>query len=156
MKKTIVLLSASLCLATISYAQPKLSKKEASKILEKAWTAVKKSDTASFIKLWVIDDMQWPYHAGQKFEVKDIKTNFRDFRSYFDSALIRNLKLQDVECDTIEHNDPHHDFAQYYIKASFSYSKSHSRGFGFYMDYVNKEWLVRFSPDYSDVTRGKK
>jgi len=156
MKKTIALLFASAGLVAVSYAQPKLTKKDAGKILEKAWTAVKKSDTASFVKLWVLDDKQWPYHGGQKFEAKDVKTNFRDFRSYFDSALIRNSKLEDVECDTIEHNDPHYDFSKYYIKASLSYSKSHSRGFGFYMDYVNNEWLVRFSPDYSDVTRGKK
>lgn len=155
MKKTIALLSASLCLVAAGYAQPKLNKKEATKILKRAWEDVKKSDTADFVKLWVLDNVQWPYHGGQKFDRKDVYANYRDFRSYFDTALIKNLKLEDVGCDTVEHNDPHYEYAKYYIHASFKFSKTHSRGFGFYMDYVNKEWLVRFSPEYSDQTTRK-
>jgi hypothetical protein len=155
MKKTIAFLSICLSLSLVSYGQ-KLTKKESRKILEKAWNDVKKSDTADFIKLWVIDQTQWPYHGGQRFGEKEIKENFADFRSYFDSALVKNLKLEDVECDTVEHNDPHYSFSKYYIRGMFKYSNTHKRGFGFYMDYVNKQWLIRFSPDYSDVTSSKK
>jgi hypothetical protein len=156
MKKTIFLLGVFLSLNLISYGQQKLSKKEGTKILEAAWNDVKNSDTAGFIKLWVLDDTQWPYHGGEKFTVKDVKYNFADFRSYFDSALIGKLKFSEVECDTVEHSDAHYDYAKYYIKAWFRYSKNHVRGFGFYMDYVNNQWLIRFAPDYSDVTAPKK
>lgn len=155
MKKTIFLLGVFLSLTVASDAQQKLTKKEATKILEAAWNDVKNSDTADFIKLWVLDDMQWPYHGGEKFTVKDVKYNFEDFRSYFDSALIRKLKFSQVEYDTNDHSDPHYDFGKYYIKAWFKYSNTHSRGFGFYMDYVNNQWLIRFAPDYSDVTSKK-
>lgn len=155
MKKTILLIGMCVSLTAISYGQQKLSKKEATKILERAWDDVKKVDTADFIKLWVIDETQWPYHGGQKFGAKDIKTNFLDFRTYFDSALVKKLKFNDVVCDTLEHSDPHHDFAKYYIKATFKYSNTHTRGFGFFMDYVNGQWLIRFSPDYVDVTSKK-
>jgi hypothetical protein len=134
----------------------KLSKKQSKEILEKAWKCVRTSDTAGFIKLWILDDKQWPYHNGQKYDVEQIRYNFADFKSYFDTALMKNLNIDEVESDTIEHNDPHHDFATYYIKAWFKYSKNHRRGFGFYMDFVNKEWHIRFSPDYSDETSSKK
>lgn len=154
MKKTITLLSICLSLTMVTYGQ-KLSKKDGTKILERAWNDVKTSDTADFIKLWVIDEKQWPYHAGQKFTAKDVRINFADFKSYFDSAIINKLKFDKVECDTLEHSDPHYEFAKYYIKAWFKYSKTHSRGFGFYMDYVNNQWYIRFSPDYSDVTSKK-
>lgn len=156
MKKTILLLGLCIPLTFATYAQqkkaPELSKKEATKILERAWNDVKNSDSSDFIKLWVLDEVQWPYHGGEKFKVKDVKDNYEDFKSYFDSALVAKLKFDAVECDTLEHDDPHHEFAQYYIRAWFKYSKHHRRGFGFYMDYVNDKWLIRFSPDYSDVT----
>jgi hypothetical protein len=158
MKKIIVLLSICMFLSAFTYAQqkpavktiPKLTKKEATKILESAWNDVKTSDTANFIKLWSLDDTQWPYHAGSKFTRKDVYDNYLDFRSYFDTAMVKKLKFSGVECDTVEHSDPHYDYAKYYIKASFKYSNTHTGGFGFYMDYINKQWFVRFSPDYFD------
>lgn len=156
MKKAVIL--SVICLSTIGFAfgqKQTLNKKESKKILEKAWDAVKANDTAAFAKLWIIDKQQWPFHGGQMFTHKDIYDNFLDFRSYFDSAMVKKLKFDEVECDTVEHKDPHYEYAKYYIKAWFKYSPTHSSGFGFYMDYVNNQWLVRFSPDYSDITRKK-
>lgn len=92
---------------------------------------------------------------GQTFGTKEVKENYWDFKSYFDTALIKKLKFNEVECDTVEHKDPHYDYAKYYIKAWFKYSSTHKSGFGFYMDYVNGQWLVKFSPDYSDITSKK-
>lgn len=65
MKKITALLSIGLCFTVLSYGQQKLSKKEATKILEKAWNAVKASDTTEFIKLWYVDKAQWPYHGDK-------------------------------------------------------------------------------------------
>lgn len=155
MKKIILLPGICLCLAVASYGQT-LTKKESSKILETALADVKKSDTSGFIKLWVMDGSQWPYHGGQKFSVNDIKDNYQDFKAYFDSALVNNLKFAGMQCDTIAHDDPHYEYAKYYIKAWFKYSSTHTRGFGFYMDYVNNQWLVRYSPDYLDANTPAK
>lgn len=155
MKKITVVLGISLCLSVITHGQ-QLTKKEGTKILEQAWNDVKNSDTADFIKLWVLDDMQWPYHGGKKFEASDVKINYADFKSYLDEALVKKLKFDGVECDTLSHGDPHYDYAKYYIKAWFKLSPTHKRGFGFYMDYVNKQWLIRFSPDYLDVDTSRK
>lgn len=156
MKKTISILCISLCMTVLTYGQQqKLTKKESRKILESAWNDVKKSDTADFIKLWLLDKTQWPFHGGQMFTTKEVKENFNDFRSYFDTALVEKLKISEVECDTVGHDDPHYYYAKYYIKAWFKYSNTHKAGFGFYMDYANNQWLIRFSPDYSDIQSGK-
>jgi len=151
MKKAIILSIICLSGSIFVSGQATLSKKESRQILEKAWDAVKASDTAAFVKLWAIDDKQWPFHGGKLFTVKDIKDNFEDFRSYFDTALVKKLKFDEVESDTVEHIDPHYDYAKYYIKAWFKYSPTQRSGFGFYMDYVNKQWLIRFAPDYSNI-----
>jgi hypothetical protein len=154
MKKIIILPLICLCLAGGVYGQ-KLSKKESRKILENVWSYVQKSDTADFIKMWIIDKQQWPYHTTP-FDVQQIRINFADFRSFFDTALIKNMKFDEVECDTVEHDDPHRGFSAYYIRAWFKFNNDYKKGFGFYMDYVNDKWLIRFSPDYSTVWVGKK
>jgi len=55
-----------------------------------------------------------------------------------------------VECDTISHDDPHFDFAKYYIRAWFKLADNSRKGFGFYMFNSGDKWLIRFSPDYSN------
>lgn len=154
MKKTIAILSLSLCLSVFASGQT-LTKKEATKILQRAWDDVKKSDTADFVKLWVLDDIQWPYHGGMKFGAAQVMQNYADFKQYLDEAILKKLKFDGVQCDTLEHGDPHYDYARYYIKAWFKLEDGHMRGFGFFMQYVNKQWMVRFSPDYVDIA-GKK
>jgi hypothetical protein len=155
MKKLLAILSICLSFTVITCAQ-KLNKKESTKILENAWNAIKNSDTAAFSKLWTLDKTQWPYHGGQTFGAKEIRDNYLDFRSYFDTALVKKLKFSEVTCDTVEHNDPHYEYAKYYITATFKYSNTHKAGFGFYMDYINNQWYVRFSPDYFDKNSSKK
>ncbi len=154
MKKSTLLLGICLSLTVITYGQ-KLSKKEARQILEKAWNCVKTSDTLGFVKLWIIDNKQWPYHA-ESFDAKQVELNFLGFKEFFDTALAKNMKFDEVECDTVEHIDPHYDFSKYYIKAWFKYNNNYRKGFGFYMDYINKQWLIRFSPDYSYESRSSK
>jgi hypothetical protein len=154
MKK--VLLISGICLSVLTYGQQKLSKKESKQILEKTWNCVKTNDTAGFIKMWALDDKQWPYHAGQKFTEHDIRVNFGDFKRYFDVPLSKNMKIDAVESDTLSKDDPHYDFSKYYIRAWFNISATERKGFGFYMDYVGDKWLIRFSPDYSVDKPAKK
>jgi hypothetical protein len=155
MKKVIILPIICLSVTFASFGQ-KLSKKDSRKIVETVWGYVKTNDTASFRKMWAMDGQQWPYHTVP-FDVQQIQFNFQDFKSYFDTALAKNMKIDEVECDTVEYNDPHRGFSKYYIKGWFKYSNTYKKGFGFYMDYVNNKWLIRFSPDYSVVQRsGKK
>jgi hypothetical protein len=160
MKKIITLSSICLCMSVLTYGQKTdakkavLTKKESRQILEKAWNYVKTNDTTDLIKMWVMDATQWPYHTTP-FTANEIKNNYYDFKSYFDTAISKNLKFDEVDCDTVEHIDPHYDFSKYYIKAWFKYTNTR-RGFGFYMDYVNDKWLIRFSPDYSEEHITKK
>ncbi len=154
--KKLLLIPAICATLTLSVSGQKLSKKEAKKILENAWTCIKNSDTSSFIKMWAMDAQQWPYHTVP-FDVQQIKINYYDFKSYFDTALAKNMKFDAVECDTVELNDPHRSFAKYYIRAWFKNTPTFKKGFGFYMDYINNKWLIRFSPDYSNANiSGKK
>ena len=95
MKKLLAILSICLSFTVITCAQ-KLNKKESTKILENAWNAIKNSDTAAFSKLWTLDKTQWPYHGGQTFGAKEIRDNYLDFRSYFDTALVKKLKFSEV------------------------------------------------------------
>jgi hypothetical protein len=148
MKKAITLSIICYCLSGIVNAQ-QLNKKESREILERVWNCVKASDSSCFIKNWAVTNDQWPYHGGKPFTINDIKDNFYDFKVYFDSALTKNMKFDEVESDTVARDDPHGYFSKYYIRAWFKYSNSYRKGFGFYMDFVNKEWLIRFSPDYS-------
>lgn len=154
MKKIIFLPVICICFALVANGQ-KMNKKDAKKILENVWNCVKKSDTAGFRKCWVMDKQQWPYHTVP-FDVQQITYNYLDFKSYFDTALANNMKFDNVECDTVETTDPHRGFSKYYIKAWFKYSDTYRKGFGFYMDYVDNKWLIRFSPDYSTVQSKKK
>ncbi|HTB32838.1 MAG TPA: hypothetical protein VK808_12475 [Bacteroidia bacterium] len=156
MKKTITVALLCLTISICTFGQ-KLNQKDAKKILETAFNAVKANDSSSFIKLWIIDKEQWPYHT-YPFTVNEIKNNFYGFKTYLDSAITKNMKFDEVECDTVAKADPHGGFAKYYIRGWFKYSAHHRKGFGFYMDYVGDKWLVRFSPDYSEDTRysGKK
>jgi hypothetical protein len=148
MKKLVALSIICLYVSINSYGQ-KLTPKEGRQILQKVWDCVKASDTSCFIKNWYINGDQWPYHGGKPFTVNDVKDNYYDFKAYFDSALSKNMKFDEVECDTVSHDDPHGFFSKYYIRAWFRYSPSYRKGYGFYMDYMDNRWVIRFSPDYS-------
>ncbi len=154
MKKSIIISILSLCFSGIVYSQ-QLSKKESRQILQQVWDCVKNSDSSGFIKMWDIDNDQWPFHGGKPFTVNDCKDNYEDFKIYFDSALAKNMKFDEVESDTVSKDDPHGFFSKYYIRAWFKYSGTYRKGFGFYMAYINNKWLIRFSPDYS-VTQSSK
>ena len=149
MKKIILLSGICLSISAFTFGQQALNKKAGTKILEKTWACVKANDTNGFIKTWALDDKQWPYHAGQKFTIDQVRTNFSDFKSYFAESLTKSSKFDVVECDTVSKDDPHYDFSKYYIRGWFKQSDNTWKGFGFYMDYVGDKWLARFSPDYS-------
>lgn len=150
MKKLILLSGIFIGLSTLTYAQQKLSKKDGQKILETAISCVKKNDTAGFIKLWALDDKQWPYHGGAMFTRQEILNNFAAFKLFFDEPIAKNLKFESVICDTVAMGDPHRDFSKYYIRGTYKLSNNTKKGVGFFMDYVGDKWLVRFSPDYSN------
>jgi hypothetical protein len=135
MKKLILLPLVFLSISGISYGQ-KLNKKDSRKILENVWNYVKTSDTADFRKMWAMDGQQWPYHTVP-FDVQQITLNYWDFKSYFDTALIKNLKIDQVDCDTVEYNDPHRSFAKYHITAWFKYSDTYRKGFTWIISMTN-------------------
>ena len=124
-----------------------LSKQDAKQLIEKTLTCLKNSDTASFVKLWYLDNASRPYHQ-RHFDTQDLIGHFTELRKFLDTALAQNLKIEEIEIEKQNKNDTKHYWAQYKIKAWFLYSKTNRKGVGFNVDRINNEWFYRFEPDY--------
>lgn len=131
MKKIITAIFISILLLTTAHAQS-ISKKEAHELLEKAYSYLKTSDTTSFINLWQEENT-----AASK---QKITSEFNFLREFLDTALTRNLKIDNVE---IEKYNLKNTDTKYWIKAWFKYDEHNYKGFGFYVAYKSKRWVVR-------------
>lgn len=142
----IIILSAF----TINTFAQKISKQEAQVLLDKAFTSLKNSDTTSFLNLWLFDNMNDP--AEEKpFTIKDAKTTFTEIKVFLDTALVNNMRIDEVEI-----TDMNKQFgATYKIKAYYKYNaKTHYiKAVGYRIDYINKKWVFRFHPEYTSGYR---
>ena len=150
MKKT-ALVSIFLFVA-LHISSQTLSKNEADKLLYKTLTYLKTNDTATFIGMWHLDGAKWPYHE-RAFDKRDVKEDFKELRKFLDTALTENYKIEDIEVEKQDKNDKDYITA-YKIKAWFKYNDddTYTKGMGFNVDYINKKWCYRYSPDYSIIT----
>lgn len=140
--KTIIA-TAFICILFMTSAQPhSISKKEARQLLQNAWSYLKISDIASFINLWQEENI-----AASK---QKITSEFNFLREFLDTALARNLKIDDVEIE--KHNLKNTD-TDYWIKARFKYDEHYYKGFGFYVAYKNNRLVVRGNPSTSAMRR---
>jgi len=72
--------------------------------------------------------------------------HFNFTKQYLDTALKRNLKIDNVE---VEENNLKGTDSKYWIKAWFRYDERYWKGFGFYLAYVNGKWVARDYPSTS-------
>ena len=148
MKKIIT--STFICFLLLSVAQGHtISKKDAQQFLEKAWSYLKTSDSASFVSLWVIDASA-PKHQGRAFTRQAVIGNFDFMKEFLDTALKLNLKIDHIE---VEKENLNGTDTEYWIKAWFKYDEHYYKGFGFYVAYKNDKWIVRDNPSTSTMRR---
>jgi hypothetical protein len=142
--KTIFLLFA-LCFTIASAKAQKLSKKEATQILNQGWDYAKSHDSIAFSKLYSLNDDNSMQHRRPK-SVEEVYTYCKIIHTWLDTAITRNLKIKSIEMEemNLEGTD-----AQYWIKAWFQYDKNYYKGFGFYIAYFNDAWYVRDCPSTS-------
>lgn len=151
MNKIITTTFICLLLVTTSYGQ-KLNKKQANQILQTALSSLKNSDSATFVKLWHFDGTAAPYHKTPFTEQSAI-TYFHYLREFVDTALTMNLKIDHIEIYKVDAEQSALNFGKYNAKAWFKYNNSYFKGFGFFLDYIDNKWLVRYIPDTSTLTR---
>jgi hypothetical protein len=151
MKKTFTLLTFIL-LCTLVVNGQRLSKREASQILNTAYESLQRSDTSVFTSLWHLDNAPWPYHERQ-YKQSEVVRDFEHLREFLDTAIRRKLPFSEIEVTRVYKGISTENFGKYRITGWFDYDKHYSKGFGFFVDYVNGCWLVRFSPETSSVVR---
>lgn len=127
-------------IATFSISRGQtLNKKEAQQFLQKAWTYVCDKDSVSFAGLWSLNDSE-SKKQRRPHSVKEIYGDYGAMRQWLDTAITRKMKIDHVEVEskTLEGTD-----TKYWITAWFKYSAHYEKGFGFYVAYFNKKWVVR-------------
>ena len=152
MKKQFTTAIICLCITSVLYGQ-KITKKQARQILEKAITSLQTEDSTTFISLWHFDGTAAPYH-NNPFTESSARSYFYYLREFLDTAISRNLKIDGVEIDRVNTEQQALNFGKYNIRAWFKYNDKYYKGFGFYLDYINDKWMVRFIPDTSTLTCG--
>lgn len=143
------------CFSIINFSDAQtLNKDDAARLFEKTFSYLKNNDTASFIKLWKLDNAAWPYH-NRPFEDIDVIKHFEAIKIFLDSALIQNLKIESIDVEKQDANDKKY-FAPYKITAWFRYKKSLVKGIAFYVEFIDGKWKYRFSPDYTTISSRPK
>jgi hypothetical protein len=149
MKKIIPITFICVLLLTIADGRT-ITKKEARQLLEKVWSCLKTSDTASFINMWLLDNI--PYHQ-RLYTKEDVIGDFNYLKDFLDTALSQNLQMDNIKIDKDLITAPDEFFGTYNIKAWFRYKEHYYKGFGLYVIYKNEKWLVRFQPDTSTMLK---
>lgn len=124
----------------------KISKEEAQILLDKAFTALKNSDSTSFLNLWVFDNST--NLADKKpFTAQDAQAEFKKIKVFLDTALMTNMKIDEIEINEMSKELG----AKYKIKVYYKYNTqtNYIKAVGYRIDYINKKWVFRFHPEYT-------
>jgi hypothetical protein len=150
MKKLIASLLATVFISANGSGQ-QLKKAQARQILETAITSLRTSDTTAFLNLWHFDGKPAPYHEIP-FTRKTALEYFHYMREFLDTALTRDLKIYEMELTKVGVEQQALNFGKYNIRAWFRYTDKYFKGFGFFIDYIEDKWMVRYIPDTSTRT----
>ncbi|MGZ4059093.1 MAG: hypothetical protein ACXVPU_08700 [Bacteroidia bacterium] len=131
---------------TINMSGQKISKEEAQVLLDKAFTALKNSDTTSFLDLWFFDNSTW-FASDKPFTKQDARIVFKEIKVFLDTALTTNMKIDEIEITPYENEEN----VKGKIKAYYKYDSktNYIKAVGYNIDYVNKKWVFRFHPEYT-------
>ena len=136
----------------LSFGQ-KISKKEATQLLEKTITCFKTGDTTSFVNMWYLDKTGRPYDETV-FTRQDAIQEFNELKVFLDSALTKNMTFDYVD---VEKFDWVKYKVKYKIKAWFKYDdkRKYYKGYGVLIDFVDGKWFFRFTFEQSTSYRDK-
>jgi hypothetical protein len=140
-----------LAISMMAQAQ-KLTKKEARRILQTAYDCLKENDSLRFVKLWHIDDMAPPYHSSP-FTEKNVMLYFHYYHEFIDTAIQKNISIESMNMSKVDDEMQKMNFGKYKVSAWFRYGENYYKGFGFFLDFINNEWKVRYLPESSTLTR---
>jgi hypothetical protein len=149
--KAVTIILIALVISTTATAQ-RMTKKVAREIIEKSLTCLKTGDTATFISMWKLDDMKWPYH-DRAFQKKDVIANFKFMREFIDTAVIQNLPIDEIEIEPFFLTDSVETPISHTIRVWFRYNDLYFKGYGLHMQYIDDRWFARFDPDTSIIKR---
>ncbi len=149
MKKVFILTAIFWTFAINMFGQ-EISQAEAQVLLDKAFTALKNSDTTSFLNLWMFDNATNDFDK-EPFTTKDAKTVFNELKVFLDTALTTNMKIDEIEI--FPYNGKFG--AKYKIKAYYKYNPktNYIKAVGYRIDYINQKWVFRFHPEYTTGIR---
>jgi hypothetical protein len=151
MKKTFILIFFW-TFALNSFGQ-EISKAEAQVLLDKAFTALKNSDTTAFLGLWLFDNSTW-FGSDKPFSKQDAKTFFKEAKMFLDTALTTNMKIDEIEIFQWQNEKN----VKGKIKAYYKYDTrtNYIKAVGYPVDYVNQKWVFRFHPEFTTGYRTYK
>lgn len=131
---------------TLNSFGQEISKAEAQILLDKAYTALKNSDTTAFLDLWLFDNSTW-FGSDKPFTKQDAKTVFKEVKAFLDTALTTNMKIDEIEIFRWKNEKN----VKGKIKAYYKYDSktNYIKAVGYPVDYVNKKWVFRFHPEYT-------
>ena len=135
-------------LFTMVHAQ-KMNDKEASQLLNKGWNCLKTNDTTSFINFWSLND-SISIHHRRPHKKQEIIANFNAMKEWLDTAIQRKLNIEwvDITRQNLKGTD-----TKYWVQAWFKYDEHYYKGFGFYVAYMNKRWIVRDDASTSSMRK---
>jgi hypothetical protein len=150
MKKTLLLILLwSFALGSFGQKMPKA---EAEVLLDKAFTALKNSDTTAFLDLWLFDNSTW-FGSDKPFTKQDAKVVFKELKVFLDTALTTNMQIDEVEIYQWKNEKN----VKGKIKAYYKYDTktNYIKAVGYPVDYINMKWVFRFHPEYTTGFRTK-
>lgn len=140
MKKILAATFIYILFLSAAHAQV-MTKKGAHRYLDKAFSSLKRADTASFISLWGPDTTR--QNAALPVTKAEIIASYKHLRTFMDTALSQNLRIALVEFqkDSLKNTE-----AEYLIKAWFRYAPQYAKGYGFYVARKNGKWVAISDP----------
>jgi hypothetical protein len=137
----------------ISFGQ-KMSKKEATSLLQKAITHLKNNDSTSFANMWYYDNTLRPFD-NSLYTRKDAIEEFNELKIFLDTAITKNLAFDEVEIENFKSSSKFK--VKYKIKVWFKYDDKlhYYKGYGPLVDFIDGKWVFRFSGDQSISYRDK-
>lgn len=123
-----------------------LTKKQSKELFEKTIQYLKTNDTLSFVNMWHYEKAM--SNNEKHFDEKLAKLYFGHIKTWMDTAFATNLTVDHIEIEKQDNNDEPY-LGQYLIKAWFKYNDHYSKGFGFYVDNLNRKWYYHNKPETS-------
>jgi hypothetical protein len=148
-KKQLILL-ALLSVGLKGFSQ-KLSKKDASILIDKTLTYLKVSDELAFMHLWQLTTSEENKHQVA-FSNAEIKEHFKEMKIFLDTAITKNLSPT-ISIEKLNKVEGEEYSATHKLTACFVFDTFITKCLAFYLVNNKANWYYRFSPDYIQYSK---